>query len=239
MSIFGTLIDMHMHTVRGAYDSGLQPEVLADEARRVGLTAVNITEHDRVWDSHSLAQFRDEQAPLFVNNGMEVSTELGHILAVGLPGYVSGIHKAAELRKAADETGAFLIAAHPFRHWFDPIYFTRQGKKAPEMTPEALAKSPIFQYVDALEVLNGYNSPEENLMALKVANLLGKPGTGGSDCHSAQGIGCYCTCFERTVETPELLLAELHAGRFVAGRDLPAGELAVFTEAWAAAQVQE
>jgi len=239
MSTFGTLIDMHMHTVRGAYDSGLQPEVLADEARKVGLTAVNITEHDRVWDAHSLAQFRSEQAPLFVNNGMEVSTELGHILAVGLPGYMSGIHKAAELRKAADETGAFLIAAHPFRHWFDPIYFTRQGKKQPEMTPEGLARSPIFQYVHALEVLNGYNTPEENLMALKVANLLGKPATGGSDCHSAQGIGCYCTCFERTIETPELLLAELHAGRFVAGRDLPAGELAVFTEAWAAAQTQE
>jgi predicted metal-dependent phosphoesterase TrpH len=239
MATFGTLIDMHMHTVRGAYDSGLQPEVLADEARKVGLTAVNITEHDRVWDPHSLAQFRSEQAPLFVNNGMEVSTDLGHILAVGMPGYMKGIHKAAELRKAADETGAFLIAAHPFRHWFDPIYFTRQGKKQPEMTPEGLAKSPIFQYVDALEVLNGYNSPEENLMALKVANLLGKPGTGGSDCHSAQGIGCYCTCFERTIETADLLLSELHAGRFVAGRDLPAGELAVFTEAWAAAQVQE
>ena len=235
MTAFGTIIDMHMHTVRGAYDSGLLPEVLADEARKVGLTAVNITEHDRLWDSHSLQAFRDEQAPLFVNNGMEVSTELGHILAVGLPGYVSGIHRAADLRRAADETGAFLIAAHPFRHWFDPVYFTRQGKKHPEMTPEALAKQPILKYVDAIEVLNGYNTPEENLMALRVANLLGKPGTGGSDCHSSQGIGCYCTVFERYIDSPDLLLTELNAGRFLAGRDLPAGALSLFTEESAAA----
>ena len=59
---------------------------------------------------------------------------------------------------------------------------------------------------------------------------------GGSDCHSAQGIGCYCTCFERSIETSELLLAELHAGRFLPGRDLPSRELSVFTEAWALTQ---
>ena len=41
---------MHMHTVLGAYDSSLKPDDLATEATRVGLTGVNISEHDRLWD---------------------------------------------------------------------------------------------------------------------------------------------------------------------------------------------
>jgi hypothetical protein len=93
------------------------------------------------------------------------------------------------------------------------------------MVPEVLAKQPVFEYVDAVEVLNGACSLQENLMALAVANLLGKPGTGGSDCHSEQGIGIACTVFERAAETSEALLAELHAGRFFAACDLRSGEL--------------
>lgn len=226
----GTIIDMHMHTLLGAYDSGLKPERLALEAKSVGLTGVNITEHDRLWDRHVLSRFRQEHEPLFVSNGIEVSTELGHIIAVGLPAYVSGIHRAAELRKAADEVGAYLIAAHPFRHWYDPVHFMRQGKKPVDMVPEVLARLPIFELVDAIEVLNGCNTPRENVIALQVANYLGKPGTAGSDCHSAQGIGYYCTVFERQVETPEAMLAEMHAGRFLPAHDLPSGKLTIFTE---------
>ena len=44
----GTRIDMHMHTVLGAYDSALQPARLAAGARDACLTAVAITEHDRM-----------------------------------------------------------------------------------------------------------------------------------------------------------------------------------------------
>ena len=44
----GTIIDMHIHTTRGASDSGLSPDDLASEARRRGLTGVHISEHDRL-----------------------------------------------------------------------------------------------------------------------------------------------------------------------------------------------
>ena len=47
----GTIIDMHLHTTKGASDSMLNPDDLIEEARRVGLTGVNITEHDRMWES--------------------------------------------------------------------------------------------------------------------------------------------------------------------------------------------
>jgi hypothetical protein len=226
----GTIIDMHMHTVLGAYDSSLKPELLASEATRVGLTGVNITEHDRLWDPHTLSAFRETHKPLFVNNGVEVTTDHGHIIAVGLPSYVPGIRRLAHLRTVMDEVGGYLIVAHPFRHHFDPVYFTRRGLKPLEMTPESLSKLPVFQYVDAIEALNGANTARENVMALRVAKLLGKPVTGGSDCHSTHGIGYYCTIFEEALESPGQMLAAMHAARFHAGHDLASGNLSPFTE---------
>jgi len=55
----GTIVDMHVHTVRGAADSSLTPDQLIEEARRIGLTGVNISEHDRVWEPHLLEEFRE------------------------------------------------------------------------------------------------------------------------------------------------------------------------------------
>src|SRR5439155_15760401 len=115
----GTIIDMHLHTTAGASDSGLSPEDLADEARGRGLTGINITEHDRLWDPYKLAEYRERQAPLFVNNGMEVSTDLGHMIVVGLKQYVGGIRRAEELGRVLDETGGYMMGAPPFRHWFE------------------------------------------------------------------------------------------------------------------------
>ena len=227
----GTIIDMHIHTTRGASDSGLDPEDLAEEARTRGLTAIHISEHDRLWDTHVLAGYRERHSDLLVANGMEVSTDLGHVLALGLREYVGGIRHCAKLREVADEQGGFLVACHPFRHWFDPVYFTRQGKEPFTLTPaEAAEKLPIFKLVDAIEVLNGANTVRENLFALRVALAIGKPGTGGSDAHSTQGIGVYCTQLERDCGSQEELLAELHAGRFHAAHGLLDDDLQRFTE---------
>ncbi len=225
-----TIIDMHIHTTRGASDSGLSPDDLAREARQRGLNAIHVSEHDRLWDKFALKEYRAANPDLLVCNGMEVSTELGHILALGLKEYVGGIRHARTLRKVADEHGAFLIVAHPFRHYFDPVYFRRQGKEPFTLTPEQAANLPVFQIVDGIEVLNGANTVRENLFALRVAQTLGKPGTGGSDAHSTQGIGIYCAVFERDCATQEELLAEMHAGRFYAGHGLLDGDLQRFTE---------
>jgi len=223
--VTGTIIDMHLHTTKGASDSMLNPEDLINEALRVGLTGVNITEHDRMWESWDLGPFRKAHPDVFISNGMEVSTDMGHILAIGLRGYESGIRRLERLRQVADEQGAFLVVAHPFRHFFDPVHFRREGKEPFTLSPEEAARLPVFQLVHGIEVLNGCNTPRENYFALQVAKILGKPGTGGSDAHSTQGIGYFTAVFERTIETPEEMTQELHAGRFYPGRGLPDGHL--------------
>jgi predicted metal-dependent phosphoesterase TrpH len=227
----GTIIDMHIHTTRGASDSGLSPEDLAVEARTRGLTGVHISEHDRLWDRFALDKYREDNPDLLIVNGTEVSTEMGHILAVGLKEYVGGLHQMERLRRVADEQGAFLIVAHPFRHWFDPVYFRRQGKEPFTMTPEeAASRLPVFKLVDGIEALNGANTLRENLFALRVARAIGKPASGGSDAHSTQGIGTYCAVTEKNCHTQDELLEELHAGRFHAHHGLLDGDLQPFTE---------
>lgn len=226
----GTIIDMHVHTVRGASDSSLTPEQLMEEARRIGLGGVNISEHDRVWDGRQIKEFR-ERSGLLVCRGMEVSTDMGHMIVIGLGSYVPGIRRAAELRRVVDEVGGFMIVAHPFRHFFDPIHFRRDGRPPFQMTPEEAAeRMPVFKLVDELEVANGGCTLQENQFALQVARVLGKRGIGASDCHSTQGVGIFTTVFEEELRDQAHMLRLLHAGRYQAHEGLNVGQFRPYVE---------
>ena len=177
---------------------------------------MNISEHDKMWDPHERDAYRAEHADFLVNFGMEVSTDLGHMLAIGLPSYISGIRRAERLREELDAVGGFLIVAHPFRHVFDEVTAMRKDGAPFVLSPAEAARLPVFQLVDAIEVANGCNTPRENYFAFEVARELGLPGTGGSDAHSESGIGYYATGFGRDLSDETELLEELHGGRFEA-----------------------
>ncbi len=226
----GTIVDMHVHTVRGAADSSLTPDQLIAEAKRIGLGGVNLSEHDRLWDPHDIDDF-GRRSGLFVSRGMEVSTDMGHCIVVGLERYVPGIRRARELRAAVDYAGGFMIAAHPFRHFFDPVHFRRDGRPPFDLTPEQAAeRMPIFQLADELEVANGGCTPRENQFALRVARVLGKRGIGASDCHSTQGVGCFTTVFKEGLASQEQMLALLKAGRYYPAQGLNVADFRPFEE---------
>ena len=214
----GTILDAHVHTVRGAADSELQPDDLLAEARARGLTGLNVTEHDRVWERHDWAAFQAQAPDLFLSQGMEVSTDLGHIIVFGIDQYHPGIRSCERLREVADEIGAFITVAHPFRHFFDPVTFLRKGEPPFDLTPqEAAERMRVFQVVHGIEVGNGANTIRENSFAYRVAEILGKPMTGGSDAHSTSGIGAYTTVFPEPLHSREQMLDHLHAGRTTPG----------------------
>jgi hypothetical protein len=224
-----TIVDMHLHTVKGGSDSSLTLQQLVQEAQRIGLDGVNISEHDRLWDAAELESFRRESG-LFVSEGMEVSTDLGHIIVIGLDQYLPGIRRAAELRRVVSEVGGFMFVAHPFRHFFDPVHFRRDSRQPPSPPPEEAARLPIFELVDELEVANGGCTPRENYFALLVARILGKRGIGSSDAHSTHGLGCFTTVFERPLADKRDLIAELKAGRYFPAEGLLTGGITPFGE---------
>ena len=208
------IIDLHVHTVKGGPDSNLSPEELVSEAKRIGLDAVCLSEHGGGWDKYDFDQFAKQHPDMTLLRGLEVDTEMGHIVTFGLPAYVSGIHRIEHLRKVIDEVGGFMIAVHPFRRFFDkPPLFKSLLFKQPVPMEEAV-RHRIFELTDAIEVVNGGNSLKENEHALRAADILGKPRVGGSDAHSTHGLGCGATVFEREIRSTEELIAELKAGRY-------------------------
>ncbi|HEX2173473.1 MAG TPA: PHP domain-containing protein, partial [Dehalococcoidia bacterium] len=165
-----------------------------------------------------------EEHGFLVLRGMEVNTELGHIAIFGLPELVGGLHKIDALRRVADEVGGFLVALHPFRRLLTPSRNNR-GELVEPVDYETALTWPVWGYVDAIEVLNGANTDDENALAYRVAQALGKPGTGGSDAHSIHGMGCFTTCFEDTLRSDQDLLEALKAGAFYPAQGLLGGNL--------------
>ena len=217
---------MHVHTLGMSSDSELKPLDLPEIARAAGLTGVNLAEHDKVWPRDRQRGYADGHE-LFVNFGMEVSTDLGHMLAIGLPEYVGGIRRAAKLREELDRVGGFLIVAHPFRYQLDPA--TVNGRaNAPILSVEQAAALPVFQLVDAIEVANACNTLQENEFAADVARLLGLPTTGGSDAHSHTGVGHFATGFAEPIGSPRDFLDQLHAGTMEAVHWTASGRLLRF-----------
>ncbi|MDT7943108.1 MAG: PHP domain-containing protein [Dehalococcoidia bacterium] len=209
----GSILDLHVHTTLGSWDSSLRPERLEDAMRRVGLTGVATTEHLRPWPHEEARRFQEETG-LFLLAAREWETDMGHIISLGLPQEVQGIWRAEDLRKVADQYGALLIIAHPFRYFPGPSSLLFGNiRDAGRMTVEQLAQHPVFHLADAIEVLNGGCVEWENMMAYRVARYLGKPMVASSDAHSFTEVGRFATIFQAPIFTVKDLLRELRMGK--------------------------
>jgi predicted metal-dependent phosphoesterase TrpH len=208
--MLSVIFDLHIHTSWNSADSNLNPLELIQEAKRLGLDGVVVTEHDRCWDRWSARELAVDHDFLFLR-GMEVSTDLGHILVYGLEEYVSGIMRAEKLRQVVDDAGGAMVAAHPFRR-----IFTRDFRNGQEEAPRSLdeaAQRLLFELTDGIEVCNGGSIDRENKLAMEVCDYLGQAATGGSDAHSDLGIGCFATQFDDPIRTEADVIAALKARR--------------------------
>lgn len=203
--------DLHVHTTAGSADASLRAAVLGDAARAAGIEGVLLTEHFRRWGDDEAREL-SERAGVLVLPAREWTTPLGHILAIGLRCEDAALRDPALLRRAADDEGALLVAAHPFRHFFDA---PRQGLHRATLRtddPEEAATLALFAYVDAIEAANGNCTPRENRFSAAVAAVLGKPLTAGSDAHYADDLGRQRTLFARPVGSLDDLNVAIRAG---------------------------
>ena len=203
-------VDLHVHTTGGSADASLRPPQLGPEAGKLGLHGVAVTEHFRVWgesevDSHG--------TDVLILPGREYSTSLGHILAFGVGPFSGDSRDPATLFAAAQRDGGLLIAAHPFRYFFRT---PTQGYHPSTMRtndPAEAATLPIFQFVHAIEALNGHCTEEENDFAGEVAALLGLQITAGSDAHYAEDLGRCLTVFDEPVSNVGELIDNIRLGQ--------------------------
>ena len=223
------LFDLHIHTTKGSSDSSLKPEELILEAERLNLRGLCLTEHSGPWEKHEFDRFASRHNVVLVR-AMEVETDMGHMLAFGIDRYQSGFHKAEELRRAADAVGGFVVTAHPFRSVLSErrrsraLLYQSVPDELPEKPEDAL-EHPVFKLAHAVEVANGGTADEENDFAMRVASQLGMPVTGGSDAHSAHGLGKFVTQFSAEINNESEFLAGLHSGEFHPAVGLRSGQL--------------
>ncbi len=202
-----TLIDLHVHTFPGSPCSSAPVDELIQEAKRIGLDAVCLTDHNHVWTSGQVEALMQKHGFL-VLRGNEITTDQGDMLVFGLDRDIKGIIDIVALKKEVDAAGGFIIAAHPFRG------FLIVGVEQTGLTHEKAMERPLFNLVDAIEVMNGKVTKKENEFASGVAKGLGLPGTGGSDAHEVFEVGHYATCFFEKINNEQDFVNALKNGKF-------------------------
>jgi predicted metal-dependent phosphoesterase TrpH len=188
-------IDLHCHTAARSSCSSLTPEALVALARAAGLDAICLTEHDKSWTAAEIQQIR-ERTGFVVLRGMEVTTELGHVLVFGLEAYEPDMYLAANLRRHVLAAGGLMVLAHP----------ARAGQAAVDLA----LHGDLF---DALEGMNGSDDQAQNESAMRLSARLRLPPTAGSDCHSPREAGTVATVLANPVAGESELIAELRRGR--------------------------
>lgn len=204
------LVDLHCHTSPRSSCSRATLEGLVARARARGVDALCITEHDLRWTDEDLAAAaKTVDFPLL--RGVEVSTNVGHVLAYGeLRRPLWRGYRLEELVAEADETGAALVLAHPVRYLAGERA-TRAGRTPPP--PETVAALPQWTMVHAVEAMSTQTTPDEHALVAAALAVSPRPATAGSDAHDDEKAGAYATRFERPVRTALELAEEIRAGR--------------------------
>src|SRR5947209_9951438 len=108
------LIDLHCHTAPLSSCSSLGVDELVERARAAGIDGVCLTEHDRSWSEAEVRAF-GERLNFVVLRGMEITTELGHVLVFGLDRYEPDLYLSANLRRRVEDDDGLMLLAHPAR----------------------------------------------------------------------------------------------------------------------------
>lgn len=206
----GFVVDLHVHTRYGSACSRIDPQRLVEVAKDLGLDGICLTEHDYLWDADRVKDLSDNSG-VVIFRGIEASTDQGHLLVFGLKDYPQDLGCAEKLRQAADEMGAVIVAAHPYRHTPRWVTWKKVGKR------------PAFRLAHEVEAYNGISSDTDNELASQLCTRLGFRGVGGSDAHSLSQVGLGVTIFDHRITSDDELVEALKGKAFSAGR-LTAGD---------------
>jgi hypothetical protein len=135
-----------------------------------------------------------------VFRGIEVTTEVGHVLVFGVERFDPGMAVLAELRRIVRGQDALMYLAHPSR---------RYGTLPPD---------DLTAWFDSVEAQNGTEGLVQNEAAGRIADGMRLPGIGGSDAHSVREIGVCATEFSDRISDEAAFLAALRSRAYRARR---------------------
>ena len=160
--------DLHVHTTYSR-DSVITPKELLFYAKKRGLTAVAVTDHNQVEGALKIAKETD----FLIIPGTEVSSLNGHIVGLNVRERIPKGLSADETVERIHEAGGLAVACHPY----------------------ALFKGSIGKHVsgkfDAVEAINASAFPFNRAthQAHLLAEKLKLPKVAGTDAHYGPVIG--------------------------------------------------
>lgn len=160
--------DLHVHTIY-SHDSLITPKDLVFYAKKRGLTAVAITDHDTIEGALKIAKETD----FLIIPGIEVSSRNGHIVGLNLQEPIQKGLSSDETVDKIHEAGGLAVACHPF----------------------ALFKGSLGKHTnakfDAIETINAsaFLFSRCTKKAQEIADRFGIPCVAGTDAHYGPAIG--------------------------------------------------
>jgi len=198
--------DLHSHTT--ASDGWPSPHQLVEQARRVGLDVIAVTDHDTIDGALWACDHASRRGKLEVVVGEEVSSRDGHIVGLFLVKRIRPGMSAAATVHAIHEQGGLAVAVHPF--WRTQ----RRTRNARVHGVGWLAAELPFDAVEIENATPGFYV--FNQLARRLNMGLGSAEVGGSDAHILDAIGRAYTEFAG--KTPKALRTAIETGTTVAGR---------------------
>jgi len=177
-------IDLHVHS-KFSGDTDSEPEESVIHAIKAGLQGMAFTEHY----SYEASGFADElreryKGKIMVFRGVEFSSAEGHCLVFGVNTDSLSIKNASlkDIIPLVNEKGGVVIPTHPFRG------ANSVGDRIRDL-----------KGLCAIEGHNGYAHYYQNVKAVRTAEEMKLPYTGGSDAHLSNEVGACYTEFSHDV----------------------------------------
>jgi predicted metal-dependent phosphoesterase TrpH len=183
--------DLHIHTTYSA-DSLITPKDLVYYAKRRGLNACAVTDHNTLDGAYKIAKETD----FLIIPGMEVSSADGHIVALNVHELIPRGYSAVETVARIHKAGGVAIACHPY------VYF------------KGCLGEKVREDFDAIEVINARAYPFKRSVkkAREAAERLKLPQVAGTDAHFGPQIGIGYTEIETSELTVEAILDAILEG---------------------------
>lgn len=189
------LVDMHLHEKTYSPDSYQGLKEMVETAKKRGLDAICITDHDSMGLKHFAEQYSKEIGfPIFV--GVEFFSLQGDITAFGIDQIPSKRIDAQDFVNYVNQKGGVCFSCHPFRN-------NNRGLRE---------KLTEVKGLTGVEVLNGSTPYFENKTAFLYSKQLNLMPIGASDAHDLDQLGKYATWFPKMVYSLHDFVSQIKSG---------------------------
>ncbi|MGQ4912138.1 MAG: PHP domain-containing protein [Candidatus Thorarchaeota archaeon] len=163
------LFDVHLHT-HHSYDSLMTPTTLVRTAKKQGLSAIVVTDHNTTKGAFScIKAAKENRLDITVLVGAEIKTEVGDVSGLFLNEEIRSREFHDVINDIAAQDGIVCLP-HPYASY------------------TSLDRMDLSK-IEVLEAYNGRHSLRENQAAFRLGKKLGLPMIGGSDSHLQYEVG--------------------------------------------------